>query len=53
MRALRERPRLAAARAVLATLALVAAALGGAASASRGPDVPADAQRRMGRPSGR
>jgi hypothetical protein len=49
MRALRERPRLAAARAVLATLALVAAALGGAASASRGPDVPADVQRRMER----
>ena len=49
MRALRERPRLAAARAALATLALVAAALAGAAIASRGPDVPADAQRRMER----
>jgi hypothetical protein len=49
MRALRERPRLAAARAALATLALVAAALAGAAIASRGPDVPADVQRRMER----
>ena len=49
MRALRERPRLAAARALLGTLALVAAALAGAAIASRGPDVPADAQRRMER----